>query len=138
MKTLPSKSIWVTVHLTQEGFHNWPDAPEHRAYLGQRHRHLFHYEVSVQVTELNRQVEFHDLLESVQRVVVTNYGAMSCEMIALDLAQSVVRWYDANARVSVFEDGECGATVEVNCDATETRMQEVLRNYGQPVLSSPA
>ena len=130
MKTLPSKSVWVTVRSAQEGFHNWPEAPGRKTYLRHRHRHLFHYEVSLQVMELNRQVEFHDLLHSMQDRLSPDWGAMSCEMIALELAQFATQQFKMNARVSVFEDGECGATVEVDYDEepTETRMQEVLRN----------
>jgi hypothetical protein len=56
-------TMTITVRWTHPGFHAWPEAPPNRAYLRDRHRHLFYYELTIPVTHADRQVEFHDLLE---------------------------------------------------------------------------
>lgn len=102
----------ITVRFQVEGWHHWPDAPEHRAYLGRDHRHMFHVEVSVPVAEDDREIEFHDLLDFARiRFGGGQMGGQSCEMMARDLCRRVTVRYDRPATVRVFEDGEVGATV---------------------------
>lgn len=43
------------------GFHRWKDAPKGREYLRDLHRHVFGFIVEVEVTELNRELEYHTL-----------------------------------------------------------------------------
>lgn len=43
------------------GFHRWKDAPKGREYLRDLHRHVFGFIVEVEVTELNRELEYHNL-----------------------------------------------------------------------------
>lgn len=114
----------VIVRWTAEGWHNWPDAPERRAYLRASHRHLFYYEVGVEVAqyEQDRGIEFHDLLGLAQNLMQPpDYGAQSCEMIATALGQAIQDYLETvglfgspahrKVLVSVMEDNECGATV---------------------------
>jgi hypothetical protein len=111
----------VIVRFTAEGFHYWPGARPPRAYLGQRHRHLFHVEVSVSVGGHDREIELHDLLEY-SRIMWPEFrelGPKSCEMLAADLAANVcARWPGREVRVSVFEDGEVGAEVILEAPCT--------------------
>ena len=51
----------IFVRFEQVGFHCWPDAPSHRAYLRASHRHLFGIEVTTRVDHDERDIEFHDL-----------------------------------------------------------------------------
>jgi hypothetical protein len=41
------------------GFHCWQGATGDRAYLADRHRHLFHVEAKISIFQNDREVEFH-------------------------------------------------------------------------------
>lgn len=109
----------VIVKFEVPGFHRWPEAPEHRQYLASRHRHLFKFVVEAEVGNDDRDVEFHDLRE-IAADSLTNFEGdkvdgfefedFSCERIARHVWGSVA---EATA-VEVWEDGECGARVEVS------------------------
>ena len=104
----------ITVRWTEPGFHCWPEAEGERAYLAQRHRHLFHIEVSMPVEHNDREVEFHDLLDHARswRTDGPERGRWSCEDIAREIDLHVrARWPGRTITVAVFEDGECGATI---------------------------
>ena len=115
-------TTWVVVRHRFDALHHWPNAPVHRAYLGQDHRHLFHVEMRIQVFDDDRALEFHDILKKLQREWcvpgtradgMNDIGAMSCEMVAKSILSAARREYDKRAmKVSVFEDGENGAIVE--------------------------
>lgn len=108
--------IWVACQVV--GWHNWADAPAHRAYLAHPHRHVFHVKVTIPVEHDDREVEFHDLLDWVHRQGLEvigpggQFGGQSCETIAARLADLVQREYGRACEVEVSEDGECGAIVD--------------------------
>lgn len=111
---MPECSISITVRFAVPGFHRWPDAPERRAYLRDRHRHLFHVEVSCPVTHHERQIEFHDLMDEAKELFGPKTESDSCETMAQALAVELSgRHENRPFKVSVFEDGESGATVEL-------------------------
>lgn len=106
----------VYCKLQVEGFHDWGDAPEKYAYLRARHRHIFGIQVTVEVTDSNREVEFIELKQQIRRLLLTffgngseplEFGSMSCEHIAEWLLNQCAEAHS----VSVSEDGENGATV---------------------------
>jgi len=109
---------YAFVRYTVEGFHRWPGALRtnwSRSYLADRHRHLFHVEVRLQVYHDNREVELHDLLDFCKEHTPSGeLDEMSCEAIARDIAYEITRQFgDERAGVvSVSEDGEVGAIVE--------------------------
>ena len=104
-------TTYAVVRFTVPGFHRWPDAPEHRAYLRNEHRHLFHVEVAVEVTHDDREIEFHDLQKFCRHDFMLS-GPMSCEMACKHLHDCLETRYPKRKRiVSVFEDGEVGAMV---------------------------
>jgi hypothetical protein len=122
----PSETTPATifVRFTFGGFHRWPDAPASRAYLGVTHRHLFHVEVRMTVAHDDREVEFHDLLArssaefgELGRVDpingVVDFAERSCESLARELASILAGQFDRPVEVSVSEDNEVGATVNV-------------------------
>ena len=112
-------TIWVTTQF--EGFHSWPDAPIHRAYLGEPHRHLFKVRVEVEVVHDDREVEFHDLLDAVKSRLPKSpdLGAQSCEMMAAGIATDVAAMLPGRTvRCEVSEDGECGAIAEISAPET--------------------
>jgi hypothetical protein len=111
-------SMLAVVTFTHQGWHCWPSAPEHRAYLAAKHRHLFHFKVELRVFHQERDVEYHDLLTFASAINEgrDQFGNLSCETLALDMLIKVTaHWPGRFCRVSCFEDGECGAVVEQEC-----------------------
>lgn len=109
---MPSVTVWTRLALP--GFHRWPGATGRRAYLADRHRHLFHLEVEVAVGHDDRDVEFHDLQDLVRDWWgdgPRELGAHSCEQIARDLAAHLTGQGITVTRVTVSEDAESGATL---------------------------
>jgi len=80
------------------------------------HRHLFHVELSTPVAHIEREIEFHDLLEEAKRRFGgPRHGSDSCETMAINLAKAMSEHYGGRPfTVSVFEDGEAGATVTLS------------------------
>jgi hypothetical protein len=103
----------AVIRFAVEGWHRWPDAPPHRAYLAETHRHLFHVEVRLEVFHDDREVEYHDLLDFCREAFPGgDMGTSSCEMMAHALLQKVEENYPGRTiTVSVFEDGEVGAII---------------------------
>lgn len=114
-------TVFVTAQIV--GYHRWPEAPATTSYLTEDHRHLFGVKVELEVSDENRQVEYHALkrwlLDAGLAWVGTNewnerlFSKMSCEMIAGRILHQLYvdwpgsRWY----QVTVDEDGENGSTV---------------------------
>lgn len=104
------------------GFHRWPEAPVHRAYLRDAHRHLFHVRATVEVSHTERDVEFHDLGSFVQLALnhaslpypydktLRDFGTRSCEAIALSVLAYLQGLELEVLEVSVSEDDEYTAT----------------------------
>lgn len=119
-----SKTIWVT--FDKVGFHRYPDAPDEVAYLRDRHRHVFKFRVTVEVTHNDREIEFHMLKNWLVGMYDTGHLEVdykSCEMLAEDLLAVIRGKYGIldsigggiarEISVEVSEDGECGAVVKV-------------------------
>jgi hypothetical protein len=86
--------IELRVNTTRPGFHRWPDAPPHRAYLGLRHQHTFFFEVYIPVAKADRDLEFHDERERLECIVEKmfpngEFGDKSCESIAIDVLREM-------------------------------------------------
>lgn len=106
----------VIVTFRQEGFHSWPGATQEVIYLKSPHRHLFHWRVEVSVQDSNREVEFHGLLWRAEALVKTQASkstTWSCEQKAEQLIKDLEEINYAVLAVECWEDGECGARVEV-------------------------
>ena len=109
----------IHVRFALPGWHCWPGAPPHRAYLAAKHRHLFNVEVTTGVTHNDREIEFHDLADEARAVFEGlqgrdgDLGPMSCEMIAHHIASVLVLRHARPVTVSVWEDKESGSTVTV-------------------------
>ena len=102
----------IFVRFQVPGFHHWPEPTSERAYLGQRHRHLFHVEVRMEVGHDDREVEFHDLLDFARaQFPGGELGGQSCEMMARQLGKEIARRFGRAIEVTVSEDGEVGAVV---------------------------
>ena len=116
--------IWVTFQ--REGFHCYPAAAtdpslatggwDDVSFLSARHRHVFHFKVSIEVEHQDRAIEFFQFKRWLQRLYDNNVlemNHMSCEMMADQLAEQIqARYPDRKLIIDVSEDGECGATCE--------------------------
>lgn len=104
----------LVVRFREAGFHCWPEAPDHRAYLRDPHRHVFHVEVrTATAADDSREVEYHDLIDNArtlwQGMGGPDFGARSCETLAGQLADRVAALLRRPVAVEVTEDGEAGA-----------------------------
>lgn len=110
----------VIVRLQVDGMHNFPKAAElfpEVAFLADRHRHMFHFEVKKEVFHDDRDVEFIMLKRDIQAFLYGRYydletrthefGPKSCEM----LAREILTAFNC-LTVTVWEDLENGASVE--------------------------
>jgi hypothetical protein len=101
-------SVWITTSFP--AFHKWVDAPIRSDFLRDAHRHLFHVKMFWSVTHNDRDIEFIEMKEKVDKYLAVHfknkYFNYSCEQLAEILGEvfkAVV--------VEVSEDGENGATV---------------------------
>lgn len=101
--------VWSEVRLV--GFHYWPGAPEHRDYLGVRHRHEFHLTATVAVSHDDRDVEFHDLRDIMTAWWEPERGGQSCEHIGRELWDHLRAEGLTVTAITVSEDGYDGATL---------------------------
>lgn len=111
-----TKFIWVSFR--KKGLHCYPNASmdiklKSVSYLANEHRHLFWFKVAVEVFDLDREIEFHKLLNWLEslysdEVLVLNFK--SCEMICSELIDALSKKFpNRRLQVDVSEDGECGS-----------------------------
>jgi hypothetical protein len=125
VKNSAKRMIWVTFQ--KEGIHLYPAAatdPKLKtndeydvSFLGTPHRHIFHFNVAIQVFHNDRDIEFIQFkrwLENLYRgTLELNYR--SCEMISDDLYEQIAsRYQGRDIEITVSEDGENGATIYYN------------------------
>lgn len=110
----------IFVRFQRAGIHRYPDAATDErlkdvSYLGSLHRHLFKFEVEIDVWHDDREIEFHQFLnwlESLYHNDVLLLDFKSCEMIGDDLlAQIIYKFPKRDVTITVSEDGECGARI---------------------------
>lgn len=130
IKQRAKRMIYVTFQ--KEGIHNYPAALTDSklktndeydvSFLGYPHRHIFHFNVAIQVFHNDREVEFIQikrwligLYSSEKQVLSLDYK--SCEMISDDLYERIAsRYPDRDIEITVSEDGENGATIYYSCN----------------------
>ena len=104
-----------------EIWHRWPNAPKEYTYLSYCHRHMFHFIVTAEVTDNNRQIEFIDFknyltteLQSLLKSDAEHPIGLSCEDMAKQSVFLVTSKYSETKSCSadVSEDGENGAWYE--------------------------
>ena len=106
----------ITVKTQFEGIHFWDNAPDKVAFLRNPHRHIFKIEVTVGVNHDDRDIEFFILKNDIDiflRQIGTQYhsemcnlrnlGGKSCEMMATEIKDYVVRKYPSSiASITLF------------------------------------
>lgn len=119
------RMIFVTFQ--REGIHCYPAAatdPNLKtndqydvSFLANPHRHMFHFNVAIQVFHNDRDIEFIQVkrwLDSLYTGVL-ELNFKSCEMIADDLYEQIAgRYPDRDVEITISEDGENGATIYYN------------------------
>lgn len=117
MQVKVNKTIWV--RFQKEGIHKYPAALEDPklaevSFLGYPHRHMFHFEVEMDVFHDDRDVEFilfKRELEALYEQGTLQLDYKSCEMLCDDLSNYILDKYPGrNLRISISEDNENGAT----------------------------
>jgi len=63
----------IKVGVVREGYHRWENAPDKCAYLRNWHRHLFKISVTIEITNNDRELEFHEMQKLVNHIIDTNY-----------------------------------------------------------------
>ena len=118
------RQIWVTFQ--KEGIHCYPAAASDPAlatgdeydvsFLASPHRHIFHFQVWIDVVHNDRDIEFIQFkrwLENLYRDDTLQLDHKSCEMISDDLYLQIAQKYpDRGVWIEVAEDGENGALVK--------------------------
>lgn len=118
---------WIYVNFQKSGFHRYPAAATDPklcsageydvSYLAARHRHLFKFNVQIEIFHNDRELEFHQALtycESLfENTIEIDYK--SVEMLSDDLYLQLASKYPGrNMKIQVSEDGECGCLIEYN------------------------
>jgi len=120
------RSIWVTFR--KEGIHCYPAAltdpnlatgDEYDvSFLGNAHRHIFHFKVQIEVFHDDREIEFIQFkrwCENLYNTGVLQLDQKSCEMMADDLYSAIKEKYlNREIVIDVSEDGENGCHIIYN------------------------
>jgi hypothetical protein len=116
------RMIWVTFQ--REGIHKYPAAATDPnlatgdeydvSFLGTPHRHIFHFNVGIQVFHNDRDIEFIQFKRWLEKLYqgTLELNFKSCEMISDDLYEVIATRYPGrDIEITVSEDGENGATI---------------------------
>ncbi len=120
------RMIFVTFQ--KEGIHCYPAAATdptlntndeyNVSFLSTPHRHIFHFNVTIEVFHNDRDIEFIQFkrwLENLYKGGILELNYKSCEMISDDLYEVIAtRYPDRDITITVSEDGENGATIYYN------------------------
>jgi hypothetical protein len=115
----------IFVRFQKEGIHCYPAAATDPAlatgdeydvsFLATPHRHIFHFEVTMEVFHNDRDLEFIQVkrwLENLYAGNILELNHKSCEMISDDLYEVIAtRYPNRNITITVSEDNENGATI---------------------------
>jgi len=115
--------IWVKFQ--KEGIHCYPAAATDPklatgdeydvSFLATPHRHIFHFQVNIQVFDDDRDIEFIQFkrwLEKCYSNGTLELNHKSCEMIARELNTTITTRYPGRQTlISVSEDDENGASI---------------------------
>ena len=104
--------IWITTSF--EGFHKYPDAPDDVTFLKNKHRHIFHVRVWIEVSHNNRDIEFILFKRFIETLLSTaNLNNKSCEMVSDELYEEIrMKYPDREVRIEISEDCENGSLKE--------------------------
>jgi len=118
----------IFVRFQKEGIHKYPAAATDPAlatgdeydvsFLATPHRHIFHFDVAIEVFHNDRDIEFIQFkrwLENQYSQGILELNYKSCEMISDDLYEVIAtRYPDRSIAIQVSEDNENGAHIVYN------------------------
>jgi len=118
----------IFVRFQKEGIHKYPAAATDPnlatgdeydvSFLATPHRHIFHFEVAIEVFHNDRDIEFIQFkrwLENQYSQGILELDYKSCEMISDDLYEVIAtRYPDRSIAIQVSEDNENGAHIVYN------------------------
>ena len=118
----------IFVRFQKEGIHKYPAAATDPAlatgdeydvsFLATPHRHIFHFDVAIEVFHNDRDIEFIQFkrwLENQYSQNILQLDYKSCEMISDDLYEVIAtRYPDRSIAIQVSEDNENGAHIVYN------------------------
>jgi len=104
----------IFVRLQQENFHQWRQAPDEVAFLRNLHRHVFYFEIELEVRHDDRELEFF-IVQRYLRIFtnkVVLWEGLSCEMVCKKVIEHLrYKFKDRRVCVTVSEDNENGARI---------------------------
>lgn len=118
IRTKAKRMVYVTFQ--KEGIHLYPAAAIDEklndvSFLGSPHRHIFHFNVAIEVFHNDRDIEFIQFkrwLENLYSNKTLELNFKSCEMISDDLYEIIAtRYPKRDIEITVSEDSENGATI---------------------------
>jgi len=118
----------IFVRFQKEGIHKYPAAATDPtlatgdeydvSFLATPHRHIFHFDVAIEVFHNDRDIEFIQFkrwLENQYSQGILQLDYKSCEMISDDLYDVIAtRYPDRSISIQVSEDNENGASIVYN------------------------
>ena len=118
----------IFVRFQKEGIHKYPAAATDPSlatgdeydvsFLATPHRHIFHFDVAIEVFHNDRDIEFIQFkrwLENQYSQNILELDYKSCEMISDDLYEVIAtRYPDRSVAIQVSEDNENGAHIVYN------------------------
>jgi hypothetical protein len=118
----------IFVRFQKEGIHKYPAAATDPnlatgdeydvSFLATPHRHIFHFDVAIEVFHNDRDIEFIQFkrwLENQYSQGILKLDYKSCEMISDDLYDVIAtRYPDRSIAIQVSEDNENGAHIVYN------------------------
>ena len=114
----PSVKTFIKVRTEFEGFHHYPNAGKidpRIEFLEHEHRHMFKVEVTISVTQTDRELEFFLVKWALNDFIKSgNQNHKSCEMIATDILNDhlLPKYGQRYYTITVSEDGESDGIVE--------------------------
>jgi hypothetical protein len=122
----------IFVRFQKEGIHKYPAAATDPnlatgdeydvSFLATPHRHIFHFDVAIEVFHNDRDIEFIQFkrwLENQYSQGILQLDYKSCEMISDDLYDVIAtRYPDRSISIQVSEDNENGASIVYNTTTT--------------------
>lgn len=113
------KRLSIVVKDQVAALHSWPDCNIREVlYLKHPHRHVFHVTLKIEVFHSDREKEFHVVKGQLTKWLRENYEGrhlvgVSCEMMCRAIYDYFSSHYKGVLFVSVYEDGENGAELEL-------------------------
>ena len=117
---------YINVKFQKDGIHRYPEASidpklktgdwDDVSFLGNEHFHYFYFNVTIEVFQNNRDIEFIQFRRWLERLYTDNVlqmDFMSCEMLCESLIEQILKKYPSRyIKVEIYEDNINGGILE--------------------------